>query len=266
MIGIVPELEQKPGADGRQPLVLIPVTAEDEARRKVRVRWTIIAGIIAALSLTGFLYKRYTDPLNAKESFDAGTRLYKIARYNQAILSFDRAIALQPNMAEAYLMRGKSFVGDAKPERSLADFSRVIELRPGDPAGWVARGLAFLELNKFAEAISDASQAIAVSPREAIAFNLRGTAMRKSGDAKKALEDFNRAVELEPNADNYYQRGATYQLLGEHRLAIADFDKVIEIIPDLGNAFYARAASKRALGDRKGADADHRQGRVLDSH
>jgi hypothetical protein len=39
---------------------------------------------------------------------------------------------------------------------------------------------------------------------------------------------------------------------------------VIEIIPDLGNALYARAESKRAIGDLQGAEADHLQGRVLD--
>ncbi len=265
MIRIVLEPEEKPGGVGHQPLVLIPVTAEDEARRKTRIQWTVAAAVVVVLAVTGYLYKRYTDPLNAKQSFDAGTRLYKIARYNQAILSFDRAIALQPGMADAYLMRGRSFVGDAKPERSLADFSQVIELRPRDPTGWLARGLAFLELNKFTEAINDASQAIAIDPKLAAAYNLRGSALRKSGDARKALDDFRRAVELEPSADNYYQRGATYALLGEHRLAIADFDKVIDTIPDLASAFYARAASKRAIGDTAGAEADHRQGRILDS-
>jgi tetratricopeptide (TPR) repeat protein len=259
----VPEPEVNP-QDNHEPLVLIPVTADDVARRTRRIRTTIIVAVAAILFATGYLYKLYVDPLNARQSFDAGTRLFKIARYNQAILSFDRAVALKPDLVEAYLMRGKSYVGNAQPDKALADFAKVIELSPSDPTGWHERGAAYLDLNKFDEAIADASKAIAVKPTLAAAYNLRGSAIRKRGDPAKALEDFNRAVELEPSADNYYQRGATYQLLGEHRKAIADFDQVINIIPDLGNAFFSRAESKRAIGDVDGAEQDHRRGRILD--
>jgi tetratricopeptide (TPR) repeat protein len=251
-------------ADEEQPLVLIPVTAEDVARRTLRIRLTATVLILAALAVAGYLYKRSVDPLNAKESFDAGVRLFKIARYNQAILSFDRAVALQPEMVDAYLMRGRSYVGESKPELAVSDFAKVIELRPSDPVGWVQRGKAYLELNNFQAAISDASHAVSVDPKEASAYNLRGAAVRKSGALEQALEDFNRAVELSPTANNYYERGATYQMLGEHRRAIADFDKVIEIIPDLASPFFARAESFRAIGDMAGAERDHRQGRILD--
>jgi tetratricopeptide (TPR) repeat protein len=247
-----------------QPLVLIPVTAEDFARRKWRIGMFAAVAILAALAVTGYLYKRYLDPLNARESYDAGTRLFKIARYNQAILSFDRAVALKPDLVDAYLLRGKSYVGNAEPDQALRDFSKVIELRPSDPIGWIERGFAYLELNNFQAAIADASQAISLNPHQASAYNLRGSAIRKNGDPRKALDDFNHAVELEPSADNYYQRGATYQLVGEHRLAIEDFTQVIDRIPDLGNAFFSRAQSRRAIGDIAGAKNDHRQGRILD--
>lgn len=250
--------------DDEQPLVLIPVTAEDVARRRVRVRLTATVAILVVLGVAAYLYKRSVDPLNAKESYDAGVRLFKIARYNQAILSFDRAVALKPDMVEGYMMRGKSYVGESKPEEALPNFSKAIELRPTDPEAWVERGAAYLELNNYRAAIADATKAIAVNSVQASAYALRGAAIRKSGDPRKALEDFNRAVDLAPTANNFYERGATYQILEEHRLAIADFDKVIAIIPDLASPFFARAESRRALGDLEAAESDHRQGRILD--
>jgi tetratricopeptide (TPR) repeat protein len=253
-----------PDVNSRQPLVLIPVTAEDVARARRRIYiWGAVA-ILVVLASGGYLYKRYMDPLKAQESFDAGTRYFKIARYNQAILSFDRAIALKSDLVDAYLLRGKSYVGNAEPEKSLPDFSKVIELHPADPTGWVERGAAYLELNNFQAAISDATHAIQADPKKAAAYNLRGAAYRKSSDPKKALDDFNKAVELDPSADNYFQRGATYQVLGEHRLAIADFTEVVKRIPDLGPALFARAESRRAIGDLEGAAKDYRMGRTLD--
>ncbi len=82
---------------------------------------------------------------------------------------------------------------------------------------------------------------------------------------RKALEDFNRAVELAPNADNYYQRASTYQILGEHRLALGDFDQVIGFLPDQAQGYFARAESRRSIGDLRGAKADHQRGLELDN-
>jgi tetratricopeptide (TPR) repeat protein len=259
----VPEPEVNSPQDP-QPLVLIPVMADDVARQTLRTRLTIAAATVAVLVLAGYLYKLYMDPLNAQQSFDAGTRSLKIARYNQAILSFDRAIALKPNLIDAYLLRARAHLGNGDLDQAVRDFTKVIEMRPADPTAWVERGGAYLELNNFPAAIADASHAIGLDAKAAAAYNLRGAAVRKSGDPKSALGDFNRAVELEPSADNLYQRGATLQLLGDHRRAIADFDQVIKIIPDLAVAFFARASSRRAIGDIAGAQQDHRQGRILD--
>jgi tetratricopeptide (TPR) repeat protein len=88
--------------------------------------------------------------------------------------------------------------------------------------------------------------------------------LRTIGELPKALAEFNRAVELSPDADNLFQRAATYQLLDQHRLAIADLDRVISFKPDSPEGYYARARSERALGEEEGAARDHRQGRILD--
>jgi tetratricopeptide (TPR) repeat protein len=265
MIKIVPDPEVNSPRD-QQPVVLVPISAGDFSRRRSRIGWGVAAVVLALLAAAGYMYKRTVDPMHARESFDAGTRLFKIARYNEAILSFDRAIGLNPDMVDAYLMRGKSYVGKADPEQSLHDFTKVIEMSPSNPAGWLARGAAYFDLNNLPAAIEDATHAIAANPNEAAAFNLRGSALRNSGDTKKAIEDFNRAVELQPTPGNYFERGSTYQILGEHKLAIADFDRVIEVIPDLASAFFARAESRRAIGDVSGAHQDHLQGRILDGH
>jgi tetratricopeptide (TPR) repeat protein len=263
MIESVPDPEVKsPGA--QQPLVLVPVSASDFSRRRARIGWIVGASIIVVLAAAGYLYKRAIDPVHAKESFDAGTRLFKIARYNQAALSFDRAIALKPDFVEAYMMRGKAAAEQSEPEKALGDFSKVIELRPADPDAWLERALCYFALNNFQAAIADSSQAITLNPKLAGAYAQRGSAYRKSGDFKKALEDFSHAVELEPSAPNYFERGAIHALMGQHELAISDFDRVIELIPDLPTAFFARAESRRALGDEKGAERDHAQGRILD--
>jgi tetratricopeptide (TPR) repeat protein len=96
------------------------------------------------------------------------------------------------------------------------------------------------------------------------AYNLRATAVRATGDPSKALADFSRAVELDPNLDNYFQRAATYQLLNDHKRAVADFDQALALAPDQPHTYYARAQSRAAIGDVKGAQEDIRTGRKID--
>jgi tetratricopeptide (TPR) repeat protein len=255
----------EPRDDGvNTPVVLIPVSAEDATRgrrRAVMIAWVV--GLIA-LGTAGYLYKRSVDPIHAQESYDAGVRLLKITRYSQAILSFDRAIALKPDFVDAYLERGKTFVADSQTERAIRDFTRVTEFRPNDAAPLVARGNAYIELKDYQSAIADANRALAIDPKSAAAYTLRGVVFRSQGNLSGALEDFGRAIHLAPNETDYYERGATYQMLGEHRLAIADFTQVIAFRPDAAAGYFARAESLRATGDPEGAQQDFLQGRIID--
>ena len=259
-----PQQPEFPREPSDVPLVLVPVSAEDVERRSRRIRLAVGACALCVLAGAGLLYKRWVDPLHAQESYDSGVRLLQIARYDQAILSFDRSTALKPDMVEAYLMRARAYIGLSKPELAIRDFTRVLDLRPMDTQALVERGLTYLELKNFRDALSDANRAVEADANFAKAYNLRGLVVRAMGDPHKALQDFTRAVQLMPNEDNYYQRGATYQMLGDHRRAIVDFDQVIAYRPDGAPGYFARAESRRAIGDAEGAKADHQQGRNID--
>jgi Flp pilus assembly protein TadD len=52
--------------------------------------------------------------------------------------------------------------------------------------------------------------------------------------------------------------------MGDHKRAIADFDKAIEEDAFEPHIYYARAASRAALGDQAGAKADFIAGRKID--
>jgi tetratricopeptide (TPR) repeat protein len=265
-----PEVPQRPeatderGATSESPLVLIPVTAEDVARQKRRKVLTWLALILTVLAVSSYIYRRSTDPLRAQESFDAAQRLFAVARYDQAIVACDRAIALKPDLVEAYMLRGRSHAVQNDPEHSIPDFTRAIEIRPRDPQAPLERASAYIDQKNYAAAISDADSALALDPKLARAYNLRGTGLRGLGEPQKAIEEFTRAAELEPNSDNFYQRGATYQIVGDHQRAILDFTQAIASDPDKPQAYFARAESERAVGDMEQAKQDHGYARYLD--
>jgi tetratricopeptide (TPR) repeat protein len=254
----------KPVKPAGRPLVFIPVTAADveRNRRQKMLTWLGIALVVIVAGV--FVYKRVANPRNAREAFDAGMRLMKGTRYDQAILNFNRAVDLQPDFAEAFRMRGRTYVAESNLDEAIRDFTRVSVLQPSDALALAERGFAHLEKKDYASAIADADRAIALDPKLAKSYNLRGIAHRSAGDPRKAVDDFTSALEREPSLDNYFQRASTYQQLGEHQLAIDDFTKALDEDPQEPHIYFARAKSRSALGDSAGARADIAAGRKID--
>jgi tetratricopeptide (TPR) repeat protein len=248
------------------PRPLIPVSAEDFARGKRKI-FSIWAGVGLAVVLAGaWIYHSSVNPLEAQKSLEEGKRFLNSTRYAEAALSFNRAVTLQSDLAEGYLFRGRANAALGRAELALDDFSKVIQMRPEGAEAYVDRAAARLGQEDYAGVVADCGEALKRDARIAVAYNMRGQALRHQGNLEGALEDLNRAVELAPDQSNYFQRAATFQLLGRHKLALADLNEVIAIKPDGPQAYFARAESRRALGDAAGATEDHKQALLLDSH
>jgi tetratricopeptide (TPR) repeat protein len=256
----------KPPQGQVDPTAFIPVTAEDVARSKRRIVLACVGAALVVIGAALWIHKRSTDPFKAQEAFDAGRQLMAVARYNEAILTFDRATALKSDFADAWLMRGRAHIALYETEPAIGDFSKAIRLRPRDSQQLLARGQAYLLLKNYPAAIADAGAAAALDPNLGAAYNLRGAAVRETGNPRQAINDFNRAVQLAPNADNYFQRGATYHLIGDYANAVEDFTRTIAFQPDLAQAYYARAQAELAAGDLKKAETDRQQARALDGN
>jgi tetratricopeptide (TPR) repeat protein len=259
-----PEHIRQAAAESDEPLILVPVMADDVARQ-VRRKRAVIAAIILAVAILGWiLYHHAVDPVEAKQSYEDGVRLVYASHYEQAILNFNRAIDLQSNFADAYKMRGRSYALTGNPDKAILDFNKVVELRPQEIGVLLDRGFAYLDRKDLDAALADAVRVLMLDEKQSRAYNLRATVERAKGDSATAIKDFTRAVDLAPNLDNLFQLGATYQSIGDHKHAVGDFTQALDIAPDQPHSYFARAQSKAALGDVKGAQKDIAAGRKID--
>jgi tetratricopeptide (TPR) repeat protein len=82
-----------------------------------------------------------------------------------AIADFDEAIALTPDLGEAWINRGTAYRGRGDFARSVADITRGLELGVAEPAkAHYNRGLAHEGLNDMKSAYLDYKQAVALAP------------------------------------------------------------------------------------------------------
>ncbi len=69
-----------------------------------------------------------------------GTVLNELERYQNALADFDRSLALQPNAPATYCNRARSLEGLERHAEALAAYDKALALAPGFAEGWLGRG------------------------------------------------------------------------------------------------------------------------------
>lgn len=131
--------------------------------------------------------------------------------YDRAMLDFEQAIRLDPNLAVAY--SGRAFVNMRRTEydQAIRDHGRALRLRP-DGETYYNRGWCYSRKGDSESALRDFDQAIHLQPNLAQGYTARASIHFKRGQYDEAIRDYDRALRLRPNAtDEYYRRCAYYQ-------------------------------------------------------
>jgi tetratricopeptide (TPR) repeat protein len=80
-----------------------------------------------------------------------GNILPYLNRFDEALASQDNAIALRPGLAEANSGRGNALWELGRPEEALLSYQRAISLRPGYTDAYWNASLCMLQLGHFAQ-------------------------------------------------------------------------------------------------------------------
>ena len=153
------------------------------------------------VGMTPPLEKVGTAP-KADDFFIQGVDKQRKGDNKGAILAYNKAIRLNPNLAEAYNNRG------------------IVRDELGDKPG----------------AIDDYNLAIQFNPNLAEAYYNRGNDYRKSGANQEAIQDYSQAIKINPNfTESYYNRGVARYALGDKQGAISDLQQAANLFQQQGN-------------------------------
>jgi TolB-like protein/tetratricopeptide (TPR) repeat protein/predicted Ser/Thr protein kinase len=152
-----------------------------------------------------------TQVVEAFEAFSRGVinlRAETHESLDRAIHFFERAIALDPNYAQAHLR-----LGDAKSlkaaylglpellEEALTSLRRALELRPTHAASWYETGAVLVHLGRQQEGIAAIERGLALDPGDAAAHAALARAyFLGCGDFARAALEYERTLALNPHA------------------------------------------------------------------
>ena len=101
----------------------------------------------------------------ARTLVNRATNLNNLKRFEAALTDLEKALQLEPQLAEAFVTRGNAFLLQGAAKMALAEYDRALSLDLRERhAGLVNRGLTYHALNKHEDAYNDFRAAAEILP------------------------------------------------------------------------------------------------------
>jgi len=189
------------------------------------------------------------NPKAAAAHFNLGNALRALGRPDEAVASYDRALALRPD-AETHFNRANALKELRRLDEALAGYDRALALDPDGAAAWYNRGNALKELGRPEEALVSYDRALFLRADYPDAHNNRGNALRDLKRMEEALASYDRALSLRPDdAETHNNRGNALKELRRLDEAIASYDRAIALQPDHADSHWNKSVALLLKGD-----------------
>ena len=128
-----------------------------------------------------------------------GNVLKKMNQRGEAVESYLKALALQPDMPEAHYNLANELCAQGAFEEAEKHYRNVLALRPGHSYACNNLSLALRSMGRTDEALHFAELAIKSDPNNVEAYNNLGVLFSNSGQLERSLKYLARAVSLRPD-------------------------------------------------------------------
>jgi len=213
---------------------------------------------------------------DAQAHFEKGYTLYWHLWRDKALVEFNTALSLDPNLVEAYVVRARLYMYEGRPDKANADmlkaqqlapedravmllpgdiaslngdhlealaiYNRVIEIYPDYARAYFVRSLTYLDLGDSDKALADANKAIKLDPASLDAINTKANILYDRREYTTACSLYSQAIAIDPEHPIPYGNLGNCLLWGSGDLVLAsyNYEKALELFPDLDNAHFGR--------------------------
>jgi predicted O-linked N-acetylglucosamine transferase (SPINDLY family) len=161
----------------------------------------------------------------------AGVLAHRLKR-SDALALLDRAVAIDPRIAEAHNDRGAILAANGSLEEALVSFERAVELKPDYIEARNNLGRALGSFGRFGEAAIQFEQVLSASPASPLAhFNL-AAALERTTELARAEQHYGKAAALRPDfADAHLGLAAVLMRSGRPKEALAAAEHATDAAP-----------------------------------
>ncbi len=169
------------------------------------------------------------DETNAKAFHVLALALEKMGHNHKALLTFERAFALDPSDPDLLLNLGLTAWNMKMIDAAAKMFRLFIAARPDSPLGHNNLGMILCEQGDTAAAIETLRGALYTMPAESILWNSLATVLAENGRAEESLTFYREAIRLDPGFSRpYHNLGFALSHLGRLDEALKAYEAALD--------------------------------------
>jgi len=141
------------------------------------------------------------NPRLAPAYAERGLNYYFQGKYNEVIEDFTNYIRLVPNKADAFRMLGMAYLKINNNEQAVINFDKALDLEPEIKGVLGYRAEALRVMGQLDEAINDSNKALTMESNPRILadiYRTRAKTYLELGEEELANADFKKAAEIDP--------------------------------------------------------------------
>jgi len=196
----------------------------------------------------------------SKDWYDKGVSEKKNAKYEDAIASFKKAVALEASYADAWHQLGWCYNEEGLFNEAIDAFKKEAMNGTTDKAGNnFEMGYAYKGLKNYDDALICFNKAIGFDTNYALAYKERGNTNFKKTEYSLALDDYNKYESMSdniPDAVFYYDKGWCENELKQYSEAVSSLTKCVGLdnkysnaYSELGYAYYELSLDNESINN-----------------
>ncbi|HEY9617681.1 MAG TPA: tetratricopeptide repeat protein [Microcoleaceae cyanobacterium] len=128
--------------------------------------------------------------------------------YQDALMCFNQAIALEPSQAESWYGRGEALANLGFYSEALSCCHTALEFEPNHSKTWILQGTMLFYLTRDPEALDSCNQALRLHPHHTETWIMRGAILQRLGQVDAAYASYEKALQLQrqPSLENTIRR------------------------------------------------------------
>ena len=162
-----------------------------------------------------------------------------------ALNDYNRAIELDPSIAEYFTNRAAVYARINRMEEALTDLSKAIELDPTFANAYLNRSVINNNLNNKVQALSDIESFLQLRPYTPDMLYESARLKRHLNRSQEALEDLEKAIRYKPTQGlYYYEKSINHFQLSQFALAKSEMNKAIQMGVQVDPNYAAQVNAK----------------------
>lgn len=179
---------------------------------------------------------------NARQFYKTGLTFSENGNHKDAIDQFTKAINIDPEYAQAYVERARSYEASGDLQSAADDLKRALTFEQKQSELYFEAAQLNFKLNHLPYALELVNSNLLLDKKSAAGYRLLSRIQMAMDDYSNALVAINKSLSLQDNAENYYYRGQLSMKMKNYNQAESDFKAAISRDAKYTDAFLSLAA------------------------